>query len=608
MSGCKDVSWSIIVLAFVFGVLLREHKRILGTVRSSRTAPNSVTVNVDFADVHKADIAAVNTTDFSNLELQETSEKINVWLSSIVGGDAPRPSTNRCTAWEGKTEYDVRSAKRSVLADHASLFEGLGAQVRVLRLSPGIDARSLPYPSISTLDRYSGRDGFLHTSNFRRFRGVLHKDVRRATFPQWTRPEGPFFVAAIPNAFLSLKDYILICDDDEVGLHLASCLRDGHLLKKKSVASRRLILPAKFPSVRVGIPLCSKGSCRWGGPFHLLIEHLARIAPLLHLLSNRNDTVVVVTGSDRDVEPIVYNFLKLMGVDKHRVHRFEHGVHIEHLLYTPVHCFRPTTFGLHFLRNMVFTVNKIEAQPQDSKLIVFAERIQGSGSNRAPLNYGTIKKLVIEFADHFKFSHRTVSEVTSAETVRQFSAAAVVVGVHGANLAPVVFMSSGAALVEMLARKLHPMCFYHLGSLLGVRYFPVFYDFPHFHDAPPYLSPAFVLSQVSKSLDINDDKILEFLLAKDEGLRVEFVSELRHPSVSSTLVDECFSMIRDLPRVERTSAGNFIVCGEKYLCSTNRWDCTLGAAIRFDFSFSRWDLKGAVLTTSPQNYSLILLI
>lgn len=62
------------------------------------------------------------------------------------------------------------------------------------------------------------------------------------------------------------------------------------------------------------------------------------------------------------------------------------------------------------------------------------------------------------------------SDYSFAEQVAIFRDAEIVVGVHGAGLANIVFCTPGSAIVEICPPRYVSGCFYHLGSAVGLHY------------------------------------------------------------------------------------------------------------------------------------------
>jgi hypothetical protein len=209
---------------------------------------------------------------------------------------------------------------------------------------------------------------------------------------------------------------------------------------------------------------------------------------------------------------MIYTYLSWMGIARGKVISIPSGVRARVLLYTPAICFRPLPFSMRLFRDVVFQNLNITVVHQAPPLLVFAERIAGKGSWRAPGNYPAIKATIVALCDFVGYKHQTVGDIAEVATIRGFATADVVVGVHGANLSPVIFMKPGASLVEFLARKLHPLCFYHVASLLGVEHYPIFYDFPHFHDGPPSVSLMHVVTQVAAAMGVDPERWALFVL------------------------------------------------------------------------------------------------
>lgn len=548
-SSSSSFTWKKCVSVLVIGVVLREvllsasttsvlqlNKNstsqatfidILADLRSDTEESNHTSVQGESTSAQKA--SSNRTTRAAPFErltvpidalgsersfpsINATTQYLSQWVDEILKV-SPGILDSRCRAWENKTDTAVRLAPRLILADRANIFETIPG-VRTQTLSVPHNPIFMSYPHISHLDPQYGfpaHHGFKHTSHFRRFFGKLHRNnPTLASFPQWSGSDGPYFIAALQNAFLTFRDHILLCDDERIGLHLSSCLRNGHLLKR-SRPSKIIIIPPRFPTVNVGIPLCSKGICRWGGPFHLIVEHLARIAPVAGLIKARPDVVLIVTG-DEVVEPMIFTYLKWMGIEKGKVVNIPSGVRARIMLYTPAVCFHPLPFSMRVFRDVVFYHLNITVRPQAQPLLIFADRMVSKGSWRTPGNYPAVKAAIIELCNFVGYKHQTVYDIADPVTIRGFASADVVVGVHGANLSPTMFMKPGASLVEFLARKLHPLCFYHVASLLGVQHFPIFYDFPHFHEAPASVSPMHIITQVVASMSLPPEQWALFVL------------------------------------------------------------------------------------------------
>eukprot|EP01064_Diplonema_japonicum_P019590 TRINITY_DN2833_c0_g1_i2.p1 TRINITY_DN2833_c0_g1~~TRINITY_DN2833_c0_g1_i2.p1 ORF type:complete len:499 (+),score=83.78 TRINITY_DN2833_c0_g1_i2:61-1497(+) len=271
----------------------------------------------------------------------------------------------------------------------------------------------------------------------------LWKDLR------WNREDGtpsfmpqqpPMWGAVIKNAWV-YQGNVYSC---EHAFTTGACLWEIALKRRETYAS--------FEKV---FAICDSW-CK--GFFHFTHEHLPRLAPMYSIL--QSDPSIKITAPPN--RGFVTSFLTdVLLIDSSRIISNGAAVHAEIAYYPqPQTCGNIWTHTLHLLRDIVFSlhglrhaVEKREVVGGEPFRVVLAERAGGkSGKSRMPTNYEDVKT---SLAEHYggKVVFESSLEKNALEQVKLFNKADMAIGPHGANLANLMWMRQGAAVVEFMSYR-----------------------------------------------------------------------------------------------------------------------------------------------------------
>ena len=97
---------------------------------------------------------------------------------------------------------------------------------------------------------------------------------------------------------------------------------------------------------------------------------------------------------------------------------------------------------------------------------------RGHASRRRILNWPELESLLKNFAAECI----SCDQLSVTQQAAMVASADVIVGVHGAALANLVFSRPGSLLIELIPRNFAVPCYQRLSQAFGLRYFPLFGD------------------------------------------------------------------------------------------------------------------------------------
>eukprot|EP01062_Namystynia_karyoxenos_P012339 TRINITY_DN14434_c1_g3_i1.p1 TRINITY_DN14434_c1_g3~~TRINITY_DN14434_c1_g3_i1.p1 ORF type:complete len:731 (+),score=145.40 TRINITY_DN14434_c1_g3_i1:308-2194(+) len=113
---------------------------------------------------------------------------------------------------------------------------------------------------------------------------------------------------------------------------------------------------------------------------------------------------------------------------------------------------------------------------------------------REPSNWDEAAAVLRDQLPAERFAVRERERKGAEKQVRQWHAADIAIGAHGANLANLIFMRHGAAVVELAPHEYGNLCYYHAASRLGVSHRFVLH--PGTKTRPYTVDPAELLEHV----------------------------------------------------------------------------------------------------------------
>eukprot|EP01062_Namystynia_karyoxenos_P012338 TRINITY_DN14434_c1_g2_i1.p1 TRINITY_DN14434_c1_g2~~TRINITY_DN14434_c1_g2_i1.p1 ORF type:complete len:626 (+),score=83.98 TRINITY_DN14434_c1_g2_i1:83-1879(+) len=320
------------------------------------------------------------------------------------------------------------------------------------------------------------------------------RDPREAAGPpQVLPPEPPPWAVVIPNAWAHDGE-VYSCD---WGYTAGACL----WTRREFAVTRRAAVAAA---------VCD-GWC--AGYFHFTHEHLPRLA-LLHSALTRDESALVAA-------PVWIRFVReylvdVLGIARSRIVGQDKGVFARKMLYAqPQRCGQAFTVPLLLLRHIVFarlglpwvlppaaarppctTLGGERCEPCGAGggwcaadgnasavcapwcsaspvfLVLLAER---GKRGRMPLNWEDAAEALrrpfpgVPWSDQLRV-YRVAPGLPVTHQVRLFNAAGLAVGPHGANLANVMWMRTGATAVEITSYHYGNMCYYTTAARIGVTW------------------------------------------------------------------------------------------------------------------------------------------
>ena len=225
--------------------------------------------------------------------------------------------------------------------------------------------------------------------------------------------------------------------------------------------------------VPIGVVLCDSW-CK--GYYHFTHEHLPRLALVHELLTKRNDSYLVLSHTPTQFQK---DFLfDILGFHKSRV---KVGTHVADVAVypMPLRCGNTFTHVLYMIRDVVFDQMELDrnakrnfaADPDaDSQVklrVLWAERRKGS---RMASNFDDLKKKLVDDFDSIAIFDTTVGEHHARVQIAKFFHSDIVIGPHGANIANIMWMQEGTAVIEMASKAKANMCYYTTASRLNLTY------------------------------------------------------------------------------------------------------------------------------------------
>eukprot|EP00755_Sulcionema_specki_P039034 Sspe_Gene.24025::Locus_9442_Transcript_1_1_Confidence_1.000_Length_1482::g.24025::m.24025 len=354
-----------------------------------------------------------------------------------------RPGACNATHALRHIDYTHRKARKGEVTTRGMLemmhtAETLG----VVLLSDPVNATVNPSPiTFSTQYRIDVPFGM--------WKAVFADPPPRPDSPALREPQGvhwqpPSYVAVFRNAWVA-NGYAILCDRS---FGSGGCL--WHSPKG---------VPSKWTWHSKGATVCDQW-CK--GYFHWSVEHFPRVGLLAELLREDEEVKLVLpilSGFQREM-------LRVLGVRPSQLlrpasYRFS-------VLYHPQpqrcgNCFTPT---LHILRREVLGQMSLpSASLASRRTVVLAERERLS---RQPKNYPELKKALTARYRNLTFTSHLHLPV--AQQLRLFNSAWIAFGPHGANLANIMFMTTGAHVIEMVPHSKGNLCYYSLATRVPLVY------------------------------------------------------------------------------------------------------------------------------------------
>eukprot|EP00756_Hemistasia_phaeocysticola_P054211 Hpha_TRINITY_DN30143_c0_g1::TRINITY_DN30143_c0_g1_i1::g.110704::m.110704 len=289
-----------------------------------------------------------------------------------------------------------------------------------------------------------------------------HRDPSEASsMPQVLPPQPPLWIALIRDAFVD-QGYVLACDRV---FERGGCIWNVHVAMAPLVVERALVV-------------CDN-SCN--GYFHFLQEHLPRIIPLLPLLSDPRTKIIIPPQGNLALKPFVANFfLEVLNVSSEQI-ILETTVYAKWVYYTqPTPCGNIHTSALHLMRGEVFRRlglrHVVDYPLRRNFVVLLAVRRSTLGPlaslARMPADWSeTLALLHRYYGDRPRVEIREFdSKMSTADQIRQFHSADMVIGPHGANLANTLWLRHGATVLEFASKRYGNMCYFTTSSRLGLRH------------------------------------------------------------------------------------------------------------------------------------------
>ncbi|NML68050.1 glycosyltransferase family 61 protein [Hymenobacter sp. RP-2-7] len=203
--------------------------------------------------------------------------------------------------------------------------------------------------------------------------------------------------------------------------------------------------------------------------YHWIIETLPRLLALREKYPGCALLVPEPTPEYIRVSAAIFGFTKLVGITKDAV------LKVPNLLIpyaTPSHW--GLTYGYEeggvineIRREVVAALQLPEVQPH-RRLYISRSRANA----RRLLNEEAVQTLVKQY----EFEVVYFEGMSFREQVALMQQAAVVLGVHGANLTNLVFMQPGTQVIEMMSAEINNLTYYRLATYLSIGYYSVAYE------------------------------------------------------------------------------------------------------------------------------------
>ena len=219
----------------------------------------------------------------------------------------------------------------------------------------------------------------------------------------------------------------------------------------------------------------------WGASyFHMTIENLPRLAAFIEFLRNHSSIRIHMSNdlsqtANKRAANHAAQSLAALGIDPKRM---VYGTVIGRLVYLP----RITPCGNGLLAEVQILaaryhnyISKYLNENQHSSVVLIIRQGAQNGRNMPRSVYDQIQTMLTKLLVNSRLKLETFDDkkrLSFSETLRLFYRARMVIGLHGAGLANVIYSRPGTVVIEMLCQpssEVNP-CYIHTAGILGHRY------------------------------------------------------------------------------------------------------------------------------------------